>query len=143
MKQINRDCHPNARFMDYVKFCAAVEPKCGGRDLDNQARELDKAWREKRPPRKFGAGDTASLAAGGAAERAFGVSCDMMQEAEEVCCIKICTQAGTIGDRCVTPHVYHFLLFHGLNSSPSSGPVHSVERSVVLALPWYSTSLPF
>lgn len=36
--------------MNYVKFCAAVEPKHGGRDLDNQARELDKAWREKHPP---------------------------------------------------------------------------------------------
>lgn len=33
--------------MDYVSFCAAVEPKHGGRDLDNQGRELDKAWKKK------------------------------------------------------------------------------------------------
>eukprot|EP00752_Nemacystus_decipiens_P009240 g8253.t1 len=34
-------------FVDYVKFCGAVEPKTGGRDLDNQRRVLDKAWKMK------------------------------------------------------------------------------------------------
>lgn len=34
-------------FVDYVSFCAAVEPKHGGRDLDNQERELEKAWKQK------------------------------------------------------------------------------------------------
>eukprot|EP00903_Cladosiphon_okamuranus_P016214 g14961.t1 len=34
-------------FVDYVKFCGAVEPKTGGRDLDNQRRVLDKAWKLK------------------------------------------------------------------------------------------------
>lgn len=31
--------------MDYVSFCRAVEPAHGGRDIDNQERELEKAWR--------------------------------------------------------------------------------------------------
>ncbi|CAM9499651.1 unnamed protein product, partial [Hapterophycus canaliculatus] len=35
-------------FMNYVSFCAAVEPKHGGRDLDNQSRILDKSWKAKR-----------------------------------------------------------------------------------------------
>ncbi|CAM9751468.1 unnamed protein product, partial [Scytosiphon promiscuus] len=35
-------------FLNYVSFCAAVEPKHGGRDLDNQSRILDKAWKTKR-----------------------------------------------------------------------------------------------
>lgn len=34
-------------FVDYVSFCGAVEPKTGGRDLDNQRRVLDKAWKTK------------------------------------------------------------------------------------------------
>lgn len=34
-------------FVDYIKFCGAVEPKNGGRDLDNQRRVLDKAWKAK------------------------------------------------------------------------------------------------
>ena len=34
-------------FVDYVKFCGAVEPRTGGRDLDNQRRVLDKAWKVK------------------------------------------------------------------------------------------------
>ncbi|CAM9263618.1 unnamed protein product, partial [Pylaiella littoralis] len=34
-------------FVDYVSFCGAVEPKHGGRDLDNQSRVLDKAWKIK------------------------------------------------------------------------------------------------
>ena len=33
--------------MDYVSFCGAVEPRCGGRDLDNKERELEKAWKKK------------------------------------------------------------------------------------------------
>lgn len=40
--------------MDYVSFCAAVEPKHGGRDLDNQERELDKAWKMVPPVGDFG-----------------------------------------------------------------------------------------
>lgn len=34
-------------FVDYVSFCGAVEPKHGGRDLDNQRRVLHKAWKQK------------------------------------------------------------------------------------------------
>lgn len=34
-------------FVDYFKFCGAVEPRTGGRDLDNQRRVLDKAWKAK------------------------------------------------------------------------------------------------
>lgn len=38
-----------------MAFCAAVEPKHGGRDVDNQTRELNKAWKEKkRPPSSLG-----------------------------------------------------------------------------------------
>ncbi len=40
--------HPRIpSFVDYVSFCGAVEPKTGGRDLDNQRRVLDKAWKTK------------------------------------------------------------------------------------------------
>lgn len=35
------------RYVDYVSFCGAVEPKCGGRDMDNRERELEKAWKKK------------------------------------------------------------------------------------------------
>lgn len=34
-------------FVDYVRFCGAVEPRTGGRDLDNQRRVLDEAWKAK------------------------------------------------------------------------------------------------
>ncbi|CAM9503120.1 unnamed protein product [Ectocarpus sp. 12 AP-2014] len=34
-------------FVNYVSFCGAVEPKHGGRDLDDQRRVLDKAWKAK------------------------------------------------------------------------------------------------
>ncbi|CAM9459296.1 unnamed protein product, partial [Ectocarpus sp. 12 AP-2014] len=34
-------------FVNYVSFCAAVEPRHGGRDLDDQRRVLDKAWKAK------------------------------------------------------------------------------------------------
>lgn len=84
-----------------------MEPKHGGRDLDNQARELDKAWREKRPPGGVG-GVVANC--GGAVgirrrestevERVVGASRDM-GETNEVGMINFSSYTYSGGNRCI------------------------------------------
>mmetsp|Transcript_9498 Transcript_9498/g.12434 ORF Transcript_9498/g.12434 Transcript_9498/m.12434 type:complete len:686 (-) Transcript_9498:284-2341(-) len=45
---LGRDSHlQDSRFIDYIAFCADIEPSSGGRDLDNLERTLQAQWRVK------------------------------------------------------------------------------------------------